>query len=93
MVNLDVPHEAKDYVHRIGRTGRARELGWALTLCTEEEYLDLRGIERLMGRVIDPYPRAEGIDCGENPLVLDPTRNPNGRLPGKKARRRKRGRR
>lgn len=93
VVNLDVPHEAKDYVHRIGRTGRAGELGWALTLCTKEEYLDLRGIEKLIGRVIPLYPRAEGIDVGENLPTLDSARNPNDRLPGRKTCRRKRRRR
>ena len=51
VLNLDVPHEAEDYIHRIGRTGRAGERGWALTLCTEDEYLDLRDIEQLMGTV------------------------------------------
>ncbi|MDO4796743.1 MAG: DEAD/DEAH box helicase [Coriobacteriales bacterium] len=88
VLNLDVPHDAEDYIHRIGRTGRAGERGWALTLCTEEEYWDLREIERLMGRVIDEYPRAEGMDLGERPLTLDPARSPRDRIPSKKARKR-----
>jgi ATP-dependent RNA helicase RhlE len=88
VLNVDVPHEAEDYIHRIGRTGRAGERGWALTLCSEDEYLDLRDIERLMGRVIPGYPRAEGMDLGERPAELDPSRSPKDRLPGKKARKR-----
>ncbi len=88
VLNLDVPHEAEDYIHRIGRTGRAGERGWALTLCTEDEYLDLRDIEQLMGTVIPDYPHAEGLDLGEHPCEMDPGRNPKDRLPGKKARKR-----
>ena len=88
VLNLDVPHEAEDYIHRIGRTGRAGERGWALTLCTEDEYLDLRDIEQLMGTVIPDYPRAEGLDLGEHPCEMDPARNSKDRLPGKKARKR-----
>ena len=79
VVNLDVPHEAEAYVHRIGRTGRAGGCGWALTLCTQEEYADLRRIERLTGTTIAPYPRADGIDCGEPEPFLNPTRRPRGR--------------
>ena len=90
VVNLDVPHDAEDYVHRIGRTGRAGKRGWALTLCSEPEYLDLRDIEKLIKRVIDPYPRAKGIDCGQPPFVPDPNRRWTDRLPGKKARKRMR---
>ena len=88
VLNLDVPHEAEDYIHRIGRTGRAGERGWALTLCTEDEYLDLRDIEQLMGTVIPDYPHAEGLDLGAHPCEMDPARNPRDRLPGKKARKR-----
>ncbi len=86
VLNLDVPHDAEDYIHRIGRTGRAGEHGWALTLCTADEYLDLRDIEQLMGKVIPNYPRGDGIDVGEDAAVLDPSRRPEDRLPGKKTR-------
>ena len=57
VVNVDVPHEPENYIHRIGRTGRAGQAGWALTLCSPEERRDLQRIERLMGKVIPPYPR------------------------------------
>ena len=86
VVNLDVPSDAEDYIHRIGRTGRAGEYGWALTFATPEEEFDLRDIERLMGKNIPVYPRAQGIPLGEKPLVLDPNRTPTDRLPGKKER-------
>ena len=86
VVNLDVPSDAEDYIHRIGRTGRAGQFGWALTFVAEAEYFDLRDIEALMGKLVPDFPRAEGIDCGENAFVLDPDRQPTDKLPSKKAR-------
>ena len=86
VVNLDVPSDAEDYIHRIGRTGRAGQFGWALTFVAEVEYFDLRDIEALMGKLVPDFPRAEGIDCGANAFVLDSTRKPTDKLPSKKAR-------
>lgn len=86
VVNLDVPSDAEDYIHRIGRTGRAGQFGWALTFVAEAEYFDLRDIEALMGKLVPDFPRAEGIDCGANAFVLDPDRKPTDKLPSKKAR-------
>ena len=86
VVNFDVPSDAEDYIHRIGRTGRAGESGWALSFVTEDDYLDLRDAEGLMGRVIPPFPRAEGLDLGRDPVRMDPGRDPHEKLPGKKAR-------
>ena len=86
VVNFDVPGDAEDYIHRIGRTGRAGESGWALTFVAEDDYLELRDAEALMGKVVPDYPRAEGIDLGAEPLRLDPARDPRQKLPGKKAR-------
>ncbi len=88
VVNVDVPHEAESYIHRIGRTGRAGVRGWTLMFVDEDEYLDLRDIERLMGKKIADYPKAEGLDVGEHPARLDPARSPRDRLPSKKARKR-----
>ena len=86
VVNLDVPSDAEDYIHRIGRTGRAGQFGWALTFVAEAEYFDLRDIEALMGKLVPDFPRAEGIDCGANAFVPDPNRKPTDKLPSKKAR-------
>lgn len=53
VVNYDLPNVAEDYVHRIGRTGRAGASGEAVSLvCSEEDKL-LFGIERLIGEVIE----------------------------------------
>jgi ATP-dependent RNA helicase RhlE len=46
VINFDVPGYAEDYIHRIGRTGRATATGDAMTFVSEEEVLNLRKIER-----------------------------------------------
>ena len=50
--NFDVPHHAEDYVHRIGRTGRAGLTGHAFTLCAPEDKLAVEAIEKLTGFAI-----------------------------------------
>ena len=51
--NYDVPHHAEDYVHRIGRTGRAGKEGAAFTLVTPADSKNLRAVETLIGNKID----------------------------------------
>lgn len=53
VINYDVPEAPEDYVHRIGRTGRAGNLGRAITLFTAAEEHSLRAIERLMGKSVE----------------------------------------
>lgn len=53
VINYDVPSQPEDYVHRIGRTGRAGKQGRAITLVTPAEELSMRGIERLTGQSIE----------------------------------------
>ena len=89
VINVDVPHESENYIHRIGRTGRAGESGWTLMFVDADEYDGLRAIERLTGEVIVDYPRAEGLDVGEHPAKLDPNRVPSARQPRKRPRRRR----
>ena len=50
VVNFDVPEVPEDYVHRVGRTGRAEAVGTAFTLVSPDEENDLRQIERAIGR-------------------------------------------
>src|SRR5687768_829644 len=52
VVNFDVPAVPEDYIHRVGRTGRAELTGDAFTLVAPEEEADLRGIERAIGRTL-----------------------------------------
>jgi ATP-dependent RNA helicase RhlE len=53
VINFDVPENPEDYVHRIGRTGRAQKTGDAFTLVTEETWRDARSIERFIGQSIE----------------------------------------
>lgn len=48
VVNYDLPHHAEDYIHRIGRTGRAGKTGHAVSFATPNEGGDVRKIERLI---------------------------------------------
>ena len=76
VVNFELPHVPEDYVHRIGRTGRAGNEGAALSLVCVDEHGLLRDIERLLKREIprvvipgyapDPSIRAEPIVNGRN---------------------------
>jgi superfamily II DNA/RNA helicase len=62
--NFDVPHHAEDYVHRIGRTGRAGKEGRAFTIATPDDRLAVEAIEKLIAA---PIPRIEipGLDIVE----------------------------
>ena len=89
VVNFDVPEEPVDYIHRIGRTGRAGEVGWAVTIVTSQDIDEFFDIEALMGKTADLYD-AEGLELGENPPAVDPDRIPADKPAGKKAKKRRR---
>ncbi len=61
VINVDVPHMAEDYIHRVGRTARADALGVAITLVSPEEEDDLRAIERALNTRL-PREHLEGFD-------------------------------
>ncbi len=61
--NFDVPTHADDYIHRIGRTGRAGKQGRAITLATSEDKRYLESIAKLIGY---PIPKIEGFQAGES---------------------------
>lgn len=50
VINVDLPYVPEDYIHRIGRTGRASSKGLAISLFSEDEAKQLRSIERLIAR-------------------------------------------
>ena len=83
VINYDVPEKPEDYVHRIGRTGRAQAVGDAFTLVTPENAADVRDIERFIGQRI-PELRLEGFDYKAfAPRPPQPMANkPQGSLPG-----------
>jgi ATP-dependent RNA helicase RhlE len=66
VVNYDVPHDPEDYVHRIGRTGRAGASGDAITFMTAAELGHVRSIERVLGYSL-PRISLEGFDYAGAP--------------------------
>ena len=61
VVNYDLPSQAEDYVHRIGRTGRMGMAGHAISLATPEERNEVRSIERLIRKPIPVLPHPAGF--------------------------------
>jgi ATP-dependent RNA helicase RhlE len=70
VVNFDVPAVAEDYVHRVGRTGRAQAVGTAFTLVSPEEEGSLRGIEKAIGRRL-PRVTVPDFDYAARPQALE----------------------
>ncbi|MDX2186743.1 MAG: DEAD/DEAH box helicase [Opitutaceae bacterium] len=76
VINYDVPENPEDYVHRIGRTGRAMAVGDAFMLATPDDARDVRDIERFIGAKI-PQLRLEGFDYEQKapaPIAGEQTR-------------------
>ena len=81
VINYDFPPHAEDYVHRIGRTGRAKAVGDALSFVTPEDYASLRSLERFIGRGI-VRKQAEGFDYTQPAPPPPPARDPGAQHPG-----------
>ena len=75
VVNYDLPHVPEDYVHRIGRTGRAGSTGEALSLVCSEDRPLLGAIERLINKKIETR-IAEGFERGSAPAAEQESRAP-----------------
>jgi superfamily II DNA/RNA helicase len=71
VINFDVPWQPDDYIHRIGRTGRAGMTGIAITLATRADGEAITRIEKLIGHKI---PRAAGRPTEESPTAEKPSR-------------------
>jgi len=74
VINYDVPHHPEDYVHRIGRTGRAQSVGDAFTIMTGEDVQEIAAIERFIGQKI-PRVKLDGFKY-EYTRILDPNPPP-----------------
>ncbi|RXM38887.1 RNA helicase [Chryseobacterium sp. CH21] len=61
VINYELPRSPLDYIHRIGRTGRAHEKGTAISILTDDELQHFRVIQKKMGRKVT-LQRTEGID-------------------------------
>ncbi len=78
VVNYDFPMHAEDYVHRIGRTGRAEAVGDAISFVTEEDRGALRTLERFIGRGVVRR-KAEGFNYQAPPPAFSPSDRPERR--------------
>lgn len=79
VINYDVPGDAEDYIHRIGRTARAETTGTAITFINERDQPRFFKIENLIGKEIDKL--ALPSELGEHPAYSPETkreRSPNG---------------
>lgn len=87
--NYNVPQDAEDYVHRIGRTGRAGSLGMSITFACEKESFYLPPIEELLGSSLDySHPEEKWLKAPPKPQNNRRRRN---RGPRKKGGRKKKG--
>ena len=71
--NFDLPEVPETYVHRIGRTGRAGNTGIAIAFCDEDQKIELRDIEKLIGKKIPViekhgFPMAAGAVAAKKPV-------------------------
>jgi len=75
VVNFDLPNISETYVHRVGRTGRAKASGLAISFCSADEKPYLKDIEKLIKQkvpIIDEHPYLEGKD---DVVVKQPQQN------------------
>jgi len=73
VVNYDIPRDAEDYVHRIGRTARAATTGTAITFISDQDQNRIVNIEKLIEREVDKQSITEELGMGKSP-VFDPKR-------------------
>jgi len=72
VINYDVPWQPDDYIHRIGRTGRAGMSGIAITLATRADAEAVAGIEKLIGHKIPRQGAAKVAECEAAPKTEKP---------------------
>ncbi|MCS3904127.1 ATP-dependent RNA helicase RhlE [Methylohalomonas lacus] len=85
VVNYELPQVAEDYVHRIGRTGRAQYSGAAVSLVSADENTQLKAIEKVIGRKLERQ-----VEAGFEPSARPPADKPAGKKPGKPRQQRQR---
>ena len=85
VINYDVPHDAEDYVHRIGRTARADRKGSAITFVNEDDIYYFQQIENFLEKEVEKAELPEGLGEGLDYV----SRNKERRKTSAKSRRRK----
>lgn len=76
VINYDIPHEGEDYIHRIGRTARAKSEGTAYTFITDKEQFKFHRIEQLLGKQVERMPVP--AELGPTPEPKQDHRKPAG---------------
>ncbi|MDN5553484.1 DEAD/DEAH box helicase [Prevotella sp.] len=76
VINYDVPHDAEDYVHRIGRTARAARTGTAITFVSEDDIYYFQQIEKFLEKDVEKVPLPVGL--GESPEYKSDGKPKNG---------------
>lgn len=71
VINYNVPGEAEDYVHRVGRTARAEKSGLAITLISSEEYRKFKRIEEFIGTAVMKLPLPEALGAGPSIVEME----------------------
>lgn len=79
VMNFDVPHDAEDYVHRIGRTARAERDGQAITFINDHDISRFKQIEAFLGKEVEKLPLPEGIGEGPDYSVAPQTKKASSR--------------
>lgn len=87
VINYDVPHDAEDYVHRIGRTARADRDGRAITFISDDDIYYFQQIEKFLGKEVQKEPLPEGL--GEGPEYVSNGKPSRKKGTSAKSRRRK----
>ncbi|SDK74837.1 Superfamily II DNA and RNA helicase [Catalinimonas alkaloidigena] len=81
VVNYDIPQDAEDYIHRIGRTARAERTGVAITFINGEKQHRVRRIEELMEMELPKLPLPEGFEPGP---AYNPEKRSSGAAPNQR---------
>ena len=95
VINYDVPHDAEDYVHRIGRTARADRDGMAITFVSDKDMYLFNAIESFLGKPVEkmdnPESVGKGPDYNSSSKRPSHSKNGSGRVRNRKKRTGRRG--
>ena len=80
IINYDLPQQAKDYIHRVGRTARAGKSGRAISFVTQYDVEGFQSIEHLIGKKMDEYKTSENKVLSLYEKVLEAKNKANGEL-------------
>jgi superfamily II DNA/RNA helicase len=80
IINFDIPPEAEDYVHRVGRTARAEREGLAISLINQDDVFRFKRIEKLIEREVFKIPLPDGFEPGPEYVL---SKNSNNKRPKK----------